>query len=270
MEAEEFLLTSATFIGTYALAWFFTALAFLLLAVGLSMYLLRRYPLWHESGQHSIRVLIGRFVIGFVIIVGCGILFAGIADEIDLEEDLARFDLSLTQAVSKNTPPAIVQTFAYITHLGDPITLIVLGVIVAVALFFYGQRWLALGWVIAVAGNGLLNPALKMIFERMRPLGDHGQPLVAGWSFPSGHSSGAVVVYGMLSYVLVCMTPTKWHLPIVLLAAALAFSTGGSRLFLHYHYASDVLAGFASGTAWLAVCISAMEYTRWRSRRNNA
>src|SRR3546814_2012769 len=101
----------------------------------------------------------------------------------------------------------------------------------------------------------------------MRPLGENGRARVEGWSFPSGHSAGAVVVYGMLSYVLIRITPRAWHLPLALLMTMIAFSTGASRLFLQYHYASDVLAGFASGTAWLLICISAMEYVRWHKER---
>ena len=50
----------------------------------------------------------------------------------------------------------------------------------------------------------------------------------------------------------------------VLLATALAFTIGCSRVFLQVHFASDVLAGFASGTAWLAVCIGAQELIRYR------
>ncbi|HYM47463.1 MAG TPA: phosphatase PAP2 family protein, partial [Burkholderiaceae bacterium] len=63
-------------------------------------------------------------------------------------------------------------------------------------------------------------------------------------------------------YVLIRSTPVIWHLPIVLLATAIAFITGCSRIFLQVHYASDVLAGFASGVAWLAVCVIGAEISR--------
>jgi membrane-associated phospholipid phosphatase len=37
-------------------------------------------------------------------------------------------------------------------------------------------------------------------------------------------------------------------------------------MFLHLHYFSDVLAGFAAGLAWLAVCIAMTEVGLRRAR----
>lgn len=265
MEAEDaWLLTTAELAGEHALMGFTVGLLLLLLVIGLTVWLWQRHPVQHANVERPMAVLIARFIFGFAVIVSCAALFATVADEIDIDDELAQFDAGFTQAVTQHTPAAVVRTFALVTHLGDPAVLIILGIIVALLLLQFGQRWLALGWILAVGGNGLLNPALKALFQRVRPLDAYGLPLTEGWSFPSGHASGAVVVYGMLSYVLVRNSPKAWHLPIILLAALLAFSTGWSRIFLQYHYISDVLAGFASGCAWLAICIAILEFTRWR------
>ena len=91
-----------------------------------------------------------------------------------------------------------------------------------------------------------------------------------GYSFPSGHTSGSLVVYGMLAYLCLRLLPPRWHLASVLLASALAFSIGWSRVILQVHWASDVVAGFAFGVAWLTVSIAAIEVTRRMSRRPTA
>jgi undecaprenyl-diphosphatase len=72
----------------------------------------------------------------------------------------------------------------------------------------------------------------------------------------------------MLAYVAIRTLPRAWQLPVVLVAAALAYVTGSSRVFLQMHYATDVVAGFASGAAWLAISIASVEATRMlRARR---
>ena len=111
-------------------------------------------------------------------------------------------------------------------------------------------------------GHAALNLTLKEVFARVRPLHEHGLVFEPGFSFPSGHSSGSVVAYGMLAYLLVRALPPVWHLPVVLAATAAAFAIGCSRVFRQVHFASDVIAGVASGLAWLVVCITSVELTR--------
>ncbi len=53
------------------------------------------------------------------------------------------------------------------------------------------------------------------------------------------------------------------YLLLTLLAAAIAFSTGCSRIFLQVHYASDVMAGFTVGVVWLFACIISIELARF-------
>ena len=204
--------------------------------------------------------------LGFVLIVAAAAVFATIAQYIAADAIIGRFDALLSAAVRQHTSPPAYQIFSWITHFGDTATLTVICLSVATVLVALRRPWLALGFAAAITGNGMLNRTLKAVFERTRPL--HDQALLAGgWSFPSGHSSGAVVAYGMLAYVLIRSVPRAWHLPVILLAAAIALSTGFSRIYLQAHYASDVIAGFASGAAWLTVCISSIEFARFYSSR---
>ena len=263
-------------IGAHALPLYLAALPALLLVVAGLWALVRRYAVPRDDSTLSpAAFLLVRMACGFAVVVGGALLFAELAEQLGDPGDAQRLgalDDALSAAVGRNLPPLALQFFATFTHLADTATLSVLGVGVAAALVWRGRRWLALGWAVAVAGNAVLNVTLKGIFERTRPLHDTTLFQPHGWSFPSGHSSGAVVAYGMLAYVLVrtwppAMTP-QGGLGVVLAASAVAFTIGCSRVFIQVHYATDVLAGFASGSAWLAVCISSIELTRhYRQRR---
>lgn len=203
------------------------------------------------------------WVVGGASLVGIGAgTFAILASQIGPDGYLTHLDRVFTDALRESISRPVVQVFSAITHLGDTATLTALCIAIAVALIAARHRWLALGWVVSVGGNGLLNQSLKHAFGRLRPLIPSGDLIEPGYSFPSGHSSGAVVVYGMLTFLALRLLPLRWHSPALCVAVALAFSIGVSRLFMRVHFASDVLAGFASGTAWLAVCITCLELTR--------
>ncbi|TXD86227.1 phosphatase PAP2 family protein [Mitsuaria sp. TWR114] len=169
-----------------------------------------------------------------------------------------------------HVPELALRAFYLITVVGNRETLITLGVVVTAALLVLRRRGLALGWALAMLGNGALNPTLKHVFERARPIHPTHWLTEDGFSFPSGHSSGAVIAMGMLAYLAVRLLPRRWHVPAWIAAAGLAFSIGASRVFLRVHFPSDVLAGFASGTAWLTISIASIELARWAKRRRRA
>ncbi len=255
----------------HALAIYFVVLATLLLAGWAGWWAVQRWMVPREAGTLPAPWLLGvRLALGFGAIVGCGWVFAEVAEALHAQAALGAADQAIADALRDGVPVAALRVFAVFTRLADTATLTGLCIVVGIALFVAGRRWLALAWVAAISGNALLNHTLKQVFERARPLHDDGLVAAQGFSFPSGHSSGAVVAYGMLAYVAMRFVPPRWHGALLLGSIALAFTIGASRMFLRVHFASDVLAGFASGTAWLAVCIGSVELTRWYRRRRAA
>ena len=206
--------------------------------------------------------------IGSAVMLAGILVFVLLASALTRGSPLIRFDQAISDALRANLAPRALQAFAALTHLADTTTLTVLCVVGTLMLVARRQRGLALAWVLAIAGNGILNRSLKQLIGRVRPLDPEGALRVQGLSFPSGHSSGAVVAYGMLAYLALRLLPKAWHLPVLIAALALAFTVGISRVVLRVHFASDVAAGFASGSAWLALCITCAELVRWwRARR---
>ena len=257
-------------IGLHALPVYLTALLALLLGLAGLWWLARRYTVPTDTSTlpPSAYLLI-RLALGFAVVVGAAAIFAEAAEVLGSSADARRageLDQVFSNAVRRGISPTAFQFFSTVTRLADTATLTTIAIGGALALVWLHRRWLALAFAAAIAGNALLNVTLKGIFERARPLHDPSAELVRGFSFPSGHSSGAVVAYGMLAYVLIrCLSPAhaaRFGLPLVLAATALAFTIGCSRVFIQAHFATDVLAGFASGSAWLTVCIGSAEWLR--------
>lgn len=218
----------------------------------------RTLTVWRYLGIHAIV----SFALAAAAIAG----FLELADEIGVDEELAIFDEALSESLRTNVSAATLDLFAAVTHLGD--VNFVSTIAVGVALYFLVRRWWlhALVWVLATGGGGLLVKVLKERFERTRPVHEHMLTDTTTWSFPSGHAAGAVFVYGMLGYMIIRHTPRGWHVPIALASVALIVFVGFSRVILHVHYFSDVLAGFMVGGAWVALCIMAFEALRLRAR----
>ena len=101
------------------------------------------------------------------------------------------------------------------------------------------------------------NPMIKNVVLRLRPYfvkeynvkllrlidssADQWDVAAQGYSFPSGHSSGAVTVYGSLA----CHEKNrKW---LWVLAIVLPILTGFSRVFVGAHFPTDVLCGWVLG-----------------------
>jgi undecaprenyl-diphosphatase len=189
--------------------------------------------------------------------------FAELAENIGPKEALNVFDRALSAALPANGESPAGAFFASVTHLGGGIVLTVLTIVVALTLVLR-RLWVPLyAWLLAVAGSALLNVILKAWYARARP---GTAPLLDTWSFPSGHAMNSLVAYGMLAYLLVHVLPLRWMPAVIGSAVTIVLLVGASRIFLHYHYFSDVLGGYSAGFAWLAVCITVCELGLRRAR----
>ncbi len=263
---EDVLLASAwaQALGMHALLVFGAALLVLLAAAT------GAWAVWRHVGARPLAAVaqvpavawLGlRLVAGLATVLAAAALFAEMLEWSDADDALGVFDTALARTLSQWMPPGALRGFGWITRLGDPPWLTAVVLVVGAWLLWRGQRRLALAWVAAGAGNGILNHGLKQVFARVRPVHEHGFAVADGFSFPSGHTSGAVAVYGMLAVLVLRLAPPRWQLPALLALVALVFAIGCSRVLLQVHWASDVLAGFASGLAWLTVCVLASR--RW-------
>ncbi len=125
------------------------------------------------------------------------------------------------------------------------------------------RRWrLAIYLLVTGAGALVLDPILKSLVGRLRPVVPDPIAHGTGNSFPSGHSLGSIVCYGALFLVFVPATRGRWRTVFTTAIVALIALIGVSRLLLGVHYLSDVIGAWAVGITWLGLTAFAFELTR--------
>ncbi|WP_411280492.1 phosphatase PAP2 family protein [Gemmatimonas sp.] len=155
---------------------------------------------------------------------------------------------------------------------GSPASMTLLAVLGALWLGWRRRTPMLVWWITAFAGTSLLIFVLKRAFHRVRPDGAelflHGASL----SFPSGHAAGAMVGFGMLTYMLsrYVVNSAIHRASLVVIAAGIVGLIAYSRLCLGVHYPSDVIAGLLLGTAWLIIGVTANEFTYRQRVRDRA
>lgn len=158
--------------------------------------------------------------------------------------------------------PASFTTFVqYFTLIGNVQGIIPLTMIIAGIFYYISRKWQVLLWIVftILVGAGPVVALIKHIIQRPRPsyvshLVDQG-----GYSFPSGHATGAVLAWGTLAFLI-------WHYFKDKYPKMVTYSIGftffmvvaisASRLYLGVHYLSDIIAGWSVGATWLILCLN--------------
>ena len=115
--------------------------------------------------------------------------------------------------------------------------------------------------VIIVSASFLWNYLLKHLFQRPRPSLPH-LDYVISYSFPSGHTQATFTLCGILAYII---WKIKWpfitKLAVTIALFFYACLIGVSRVYLHVHYLSDVVAGACAALCWLATAAVVIRLT---------
>ena len=158
--------------------------------------------------------------------------------------------------------PAAVSVVKAVTWLGSGGVLWTLTGTAAVVLAIR-RRWrLVIYLLITGAGDLTLDPVLKALVGRLRPVVAHPIAHGTGDSFPSGHALGSLVCYGALFLVFLPAVRGTWRRVFTIMTGTLIAAIGVSRLLLGVHYLSDVLGAWALGVTWLGLTAFAFELSR--------
>jgi undecaprenyl-diphosphatase len=150
-----------------------------------------------------------------------------------------------------------------VTYLGSNAVLWTV-IAVAVVILAVRRRWRLAGYLVVTGAGALaLDPVLKSLVGRLRPVVAHPVAYGTGDSFPSGHSLGSIVCYGAILLVFLPAARGRWRPVFVTVIIALIILIGVSRILLGVHFLSDVIGAWALGITWLGVTAFAFELARY-------
>ena len=205
-----------------------------------------------KRGNSYLKLFTLEFLIAGSVCLSAILLFTYVADEVVIEKedlfDARTFDMMRSLTSSFNTNLALIITFFGSGYFLIPVYLVII-------IFFIKSNKRHYSILVAVIAiiSLVSGWALKEIFHRSRP----PLPLVpgaGGYSFPSGHSLGGFTFCGVIIY-LICHSKAsllnKWLLSI--LSFLFGLLIGLSRIYLHVHFASDVLGSFFITIVWLSL-----------------
>ena len=113
---------------------------------------------------------------------------------------------------------------------------------------------------------------LKLLVRRHRPERPIGASQAGGYSFPSGHTTGTFVFFGIVPYLLWNAAHRRAAALAAIFSIAITAFVGRSRVALSEHHETDVLGSYAVGALWLALVLraSAGPLGRERARHTGA
>jgi membrane-associated phospholipid phosphatase len=199
---------------------------------------------WHRRALAL--VLAWAVLTGLLIGVGVGVVHSS---------SVNAFDRHVTSIVVAHRTSALNEAMKAVTWLGSWVALVATGILLVVLAL--RRRLPMFAVVLAIIAWGGENGGVtlaKHVVERDRPPQDLRLVSAHGWSWPSGHTAVAVLVFTTLALVVVASAPRSGYRTLTWVLAALTVAAVAfSRIELGVHWTTDVIASIIFVSAWLVV-----------------
>lgn len=189
-------------------------------------------------------------------------LLGGLVEDVLEEEAIVRIDNAVNGALARYRIEPLVRVFVWITALGAGPGLAAAALIATGFLWAHHRAGFILPLWVTFVGSQATTYIGKYALARVRP--EFVLEVTAQTpSFPSGHATGAMAVYGFLAYAIARDLPRlRDRFEVGYWTGILILLVGFSRMFLSVHYFSDVLSGVLVGGFWLLVGFALAEFAR--------
>ncbi|MGQ7846548.1 phosphatase PAP2 family protein [Granulosicoccus sp. 3-233] len=186
--------------------------------------------------------ILKRYLLAVILALG---LFASLLLSVVNVPGLAQWDASLAAVVQGLRSDGTDRLMVVLTMLGDLSLALWMVATVIAGLLCLRRWWLALH-LLCVGLSAMLSVSLiKSILARARP--DVPSITLDSFSFPSGHACTAAVTWGLVALILAYGRRPRQRCLIHAAGFVMASAVAISRVYLHVHWPSDVIAGMALG-----------------------
>jgi len=189
--------------------------------------------------------------------------FGMIAEDWINRGSLYYLDFKAQRLVAEIVNPTLTIFMTHITFLGTRTFTWGLGGLVIIILLLKKEWWTSISLLVSIRVGEVILSFLKNFFHRARPI-----PQIVpahGYSFPSGHSFGAMLVYGFMIYLTWKFIRNNWLSGLIfMLCTWLILLVGFSRIYLNVHWLTDVLGGYSAAFSWLMINMLVLEIIKHR------
>jgi len=193
------------------------------------------------------------------VVVACALATVALADSALEGDGLAAKDTSITAAMVAHRSGVWTSLAQTASSAGGEVSIALLSLAVIAGLFVARRQREGVVFAVAMSGTALFVVGVKHLVMRARPgPADLLGPVDHGYSFPSGHTLFSAVFLSMVVWLLLPHLAPRWRALAVGTALVLGFAVGASRVYLGYHWATDVLASWLIATAWLGLLYVAL------------
>lgn len=168
-----------------------------------------------------------------------------------ISEKTSVFDEKIFNNIIKLENNILTKILYIITNIGSTIGVIVI-LLFLVVLFMKKKLLSDFKYVIANVGIGvIIMKLLKQIIKRVRP--SWKWIVQSGFSYPSGHTISAILLYGTLILLTGKKMNKKYKNPIIIFLSIMIFLISISRIYFGVHYVTDVVASLILGLIILII-----------------
>ena len=197
--------------------------------------------------------------------------FVAVLNQFLEKDDLYFVDQPVLEGLARERTPWLTTVLTWVTNAFGPGILPILVGVACLAWWLATKRWrnpaLLMG---AMVTSTVIAFVVKAIVHRPRPPARLQviPGLETSFSFPSGHTAGAATLVLTLAYLVWSGLRGRRRLMALAVGSVLIIAlVGGSRLYLGYHFVTDVLAGACLGLVTLGLVVATSGWLDLRQRR---